>query len=151
MFGKHARLAVTVAVPLFVGFLLGDQWSWHRHGLNKPWESIGWLALVIVSVAIVVALTVKHSRASAPVSVVLGGIAVSWGLHVLKGISWSSLGLMALIVVGFALLYWASHFVIHGSSKKSRRGQTGHGRIRSALRVAFGRNGDDRYGYSHIH
>jgi hypothetical protein len=112
-FGTYARLSVVVAVSVFVGLVLGDQWSWHRHWLNQPWQSLGWLALVVASVIIVVGLMVKHSWASAPVSAVLGGAAVAWGFHILKDISWSSLGILALIVVGFAVLVGLSFLLIH--------------------------------------
>ncbi|HEY9712191.1 MAG TPA: hypothetical protein V6C72_01900 [Chroococcales cyanobacterium] len=117
-FGTNVRLATVIAVTLFVGFALGDQWSWHRHWLNRPWESLGWLVLVIASVLVVTGLTVKHNKASALVGAILGGLAVTWGLHVLKGISWASLGILGLIVVGFALLVGASYVVVFGKSRR---------------------------------
>lgn len=122
-FGKSVRLAAVLAVTLFVGIILGDQWSWHRHWLHQPWQSLGWLALVVASVVVVIGLMVKHSWASAPVGVFLGGVAVAWGLHILKGISWSSLGILALIAVGFAGLLGLSYMLVHrsGNFGRSRR------------------------------
>ena len=128
MFSKLARLAALVATTLFVGLMLGDQWSWHRHWLHRPAQSLGWLALVVASVLVVIGLMVKHSPASAPVGVILGGFAVAWGLHVLKGISWSSLGILSLIVVGFGLLVAVAYLMVFASFRRRP-----HARVRTTF------------------
>jgi cyanate permease len=108
---QNARVLVALLLALVAWPTLGYQYAWHKDVVSgKPFQTIGWLLLVVFAVALVIHQTRKHNPVSVLIGFVLGLIAAAWGTKIFDHLSWKNFGWLALVavlvLVPFALAFW---------------------------------------------